>query len=185
MRTSRETMSQDSSTRTIRRFENVVGYPKVVEDQSRIKAWDTYTNDTDLGTFRQVLWFLLRTYREILRLEFTVTRWVDVFEAGDGVEFALLMETSWKLGYDVSNLFSGVRAEEVNHINFIFTNHVSCKASTRAKFCLSGRPLELCFDCLSVILRELDFGWGGGNPSGWVESLYVSKDWPRQISPLH
>jgi len=38
MRTNREIMSEDSSTRTIRRFENVAGYPKVVEDQSRIKA---------------------------------------------------------------------------------------------------------------------------------------------------
>jgi hypothetical protein len=40
------------------------------------------------------LGFLLRTFGEILRLELAVTRWLDVFEAGDGVEFALFMETS-------------------------------------------------------------------------------------------
>ena len=50
-----EVVGQDSSSRTIRSFEDVIWNAQVIKDQGRIEAGNPCSNDANFSTSRQIL----------------------------------------------------------------------------------------------------------------------------------
>ena len=85
-------MRQDSSSGPVRRFKDIIRDAKMIKNKSRIKARHARPHYTDFGIGRQSLRSLVRPPREVFKLEVPITWGLNIFQARNFVQLALVAQ---------------------------------------------------------------------------------------------